>query len=69
MSTGASVELPTVHLIVKVASETTLTAAVPVIDGEPGLVIYKVDGNGKLDGLWAIRAHDGNGTEVLTPRD
>jgi hypothetical protein len=40
-----------------------------MIDGEPGLVIYKVDGNGKLDGLWAIRAHDGNGTEVLTPRD
>lgn len=44
-------------------------AATYMIDGAPGLVIYKVGGNGKLDGLWAIRAHDGNGTEVLTPRD
>jgi hypothetical protein len=37
------------------------------INGEPGLVIYRVDGNG-LDGLWAIRGHNGSGTEHLTPR-
>jgi hypothetical protein len=43
-------------------------AATYTIDGEPGLVIYKVEGNG-LDGLWAIRGHDGSGTEHLTPRD
>lgn len=41
-------------------------AATYTIDGEPGLVIYKVDGNG-LDGLWAIRGENGNGTEHLTP--
>jgi len=43
-------------------------AATYTIDGEPGLVIYRVDGNG-LNGLWAIRGHNGNGTERLTPRD
>ena len=43
-------------------------AATYTIDGEPGLVIYKVEGNG-LDGLWAIRGHNGNGTEHLTPRN
>jgi len=42
-------------------------AATYTIGGEPGLVIYKVQGNG-LDGLWAIRGHNGNGTEHLTPR-
>ena len=42
-------------------------AATYRINGEPGLVIYKVEGNG-LDGLWAIRGHNGNGTEHLTPR-
>jgi hypothetical protein len=41
-------------------------AATYTIDGEPGLVIYKVDGNG-LTGAWAIRGHDGVGTEHLRP--
>src|SRR5262249_29183993 len=36
-------------------------AATYMIDGEPGLILYKVDGNG-LHGLWTIRGHDGNGT-------
>jgi hypothetical protein len=43
-------------------------AATYEINGEPGLVIYKLEGNG-LDGLWAIRGHNGNGTEHLTPRN
>jgi hypothetical protein len=43
-------------------------SATYTIDGEPGLVIYKVDSDGTLDGLWAIRGRDGNGTETLTPR-
>ncbi len=42
-------------------------AATYTVDGEPGLVIYKVDGNG-LDGVWAIRGENGNGTEHLTRR-
>ncbi len=41
-------------------------AATYMIDGEPGLIIYKVDGNG-LTGAWAIRGHDGVGTEHLRP--
>jgi hypothetical protein len=43
-------------------------AATYMIDGEPGLVIYRVHGDG-LNGVWAIRGHDGAGTEHLTPRD
>jgi hypothetical protein len=44
-------------------------AATYTIDGEPGLVIYKVGSTGVLDGLWAIRGKDGSGTETLTPHD
>jgi hypothetical protein len=43
-------------------------SATYTIDGEPGLVMYKVDGSG-INGLWAIRGHNGSGTERLTPRD
>jgi hypothetical protein len=43
-------------------------AATYMFDGDPGLVIYRVDGDG-LSGVWAIRGHDGAGTEHLTPRD
>jgi hypothetical protein len=32
-------------------------AATYTINGEPGLVIYKVDGDG-LTGAWAVRGHD-----------
>jgi hypothetical protein len=41
-------------------------AATYTIDGDPGLIIYKVDGDG-LTGAWAIRGHDGVGTEHLRP--
>jgi hypothetical protein len=41
-------------------------AATYEINGEAGLVIYRLDGNG-FDGLWAIRGHNGSGTEHLTP--
>jgi hypothetical protein len=37
------------------------------INGEPGLVIYRVDDKGALRGVWAIRGENGNGSEVLTP--
>src|ERR1700733_10376962 len=43
-------------------------SATYTIDGEPGLVMYKVGGDG-INGLWAIRGHNGSGTEHLTPRD
>jgi hypothetical protein len=41
-------------------------AATYTIDGDPGLIIYKVDGDG-LTGAWAIRGHNGVGTEHLRP--
>ena len=41
-------------------------SATYMIDGEPGLVIYRVDGDG-LTGIWAIRGHDKVGTEHLRP--
>jgi len=43
-------------------------AATYVIDGEPGLVMYKVDGDG-LSGIWAVRGHEKVGTEHLRPLD
>jgi hypothetical protein len=43
-------------------------SATYTINGEPGLVMYKVDGTG-IKGLWAIRGHNGSGTEQLKPRD
>ena len=43
-------------------------AATYMIDGEPGLIIYEVQGNG-LDGLWAVKGEPGNGSEHLTPRN
>ena len=43
-------------------------AATYLINGEPGLIIYEVQGNG-LDGLWAVRGEQGNGSEHLTPRN
>lgn len=43
-------------------------SATYTIDGEPGLVMYKVDGSG-LNGLWAIRGRNGSGTERLIPAE
>jgi hypothetical protein len=33
-----------------------------------GLVVYKVNGDGSLDGAWTITGEDGSGTETLTPQ-
>ncbi|MER8388312.1 hypothetical protein NKJ46_19820 [Mesorhizobium sp. M0166] len=33
-----------------------------------GLVVYKVQDDGSLHGLWTIAGKEGNGTEVLTPK-
>ena len=43
-------------------------AATYTINGQPGLMIYKVGEGGVLNGLWAIRGQNGNGTDRLTPR-
>ena len=41
-------------------------AAAYVLGKDVGLVIYKVNGDGTLSGLWTIAGQDGSGTEDLT---
>lgn len=43
-------------------------AATYMLDGQPGLVVYKVQQGGTLNGTWAIKGESGSGSEVLTPR-
>jgi hypothetical protein len=42
-------------------------SAAYVLEGEIGLVTYKVDEDGTLNGLWTLAGKEGNGSEVLTP--
>jgi len=42
-------------------------AAGYVMGDKVGLVIYKLQGDGSLHGLWTIAGEEGNGTEILTP--
>jgi len=44
-------------------------AATYLVNGQPGLIIYKVGEGGVLNGLWAIRGQNGSGTDRLTPRN
>jgi hypothetical protein len=37
------------------------------MDDVIGLIIYKVKGDGTMEGLWTIAGNGGAGTEVLTP--
>ncbi|WP_274628897.1 hypothetical protein [Arvimicrobium flavum] len=39
-----------------------------VLGDEVGLVVYKVQADGSLDGAWTITGSDGAGTETLTPQ-
>jgi hypothetical protein len=43
-------------------------AASYVMGDAIGLVIYRVNQDGSLEGLWTIAGQDGVGTETLTPR-
>jgi hypothetical protein len=42
-------------------------SATYMLDGEPGLVIYKAGSGGTFSGLWAVKGENGSGTETLTP--
>jgi hypothetical protein len=42
-------------------------AAGYVLGDAIGLVIYKVNQDGSMDGLWTIAGQNGSGTEKLTP--
>jgi hypothetical protein len=46
-----------------------MLSATYMLNGQPGLVMYQVRDDGGLDGIWAIKGHDGFGTERLTPAD
>jgi len=41
-------------------------AAAYVLGDALGLIVYKVNGDGSLDGTWTITGKDGSGTETLT---
>ncbi len=43
-------------------------AATYMLDGQPGLVMYKVQEGGTLSGTWAIKGESGSGSETLTPK-
>ena len=42
-------------------------AAAYVADGEAGLVLYTVEADGTLNGVWTVADQNGVGTDVLTP--
>ena len=44
-------------------------SATYLLNGQPGLVIYRAQGDGRFTGTWAIRGESGYGTESLSPRD
>jgi hypothetical protein len=48
-------------------SDNTFAAAYE-LEGEVGMVIYRVRADGRLDGTWTIAGERGVGTELLTPR-
>ena len=39
-----------------------------ILQDQIGLVTYKVEEDGTLNGLWTLAGKEGNGTEVLTPK-
>ena len=41
-------------------------AAAYMLEDELGLIVYKVMGNGTLEGAWTMTGKDGSGTETLT---
>ncbi|MCA0433092.1 MAG: hypothetical protein LCH46_07485 [Proteobacteria bacterium] len=43
-------------------------AAAYVGEGATGLVIYRLEANGTLSGMWTVANANGAGTEILTPR-
>ncbi len=44
-----------------------MLVAAYVLNGEVGLVAYKIKDDGTLDGIWTMADKNGAGTDVLTP--
>ena len=47
----------------------SFAAAYKMKNGAVGLIIYKMDKDGTMDGVWTLTGKDGAGTEVLTPNN
>lgn len=43
-------------------------SATYMLDGAPGLIIYRQTANGGFKGIWAIKGQNGSGTEEWTPQ-
>ena len=50
-------------------NDDSFAAAYKMKDGAVGLIIYKMDKDGTMDGIWTLSGKDGAGTEVLTPNN
>jgi len=48
-------------------NDDSFAAAYKMKDGAVGLIIYKMDKDGTMEGIWTLTGKDGAGTEVLTP--
>ena len=49
-------------------NEDAFSAAYKMSDGAVGLIIYQMNDDGSMEGLWTLSGKDGVGTEVLTPK-
>jgi hypothetical protein len=50
-------------------NDDSFAAAYKMKDGSVGLIIYKMDKDGSMDGIWTLTGMNGAGTEVLTPEN
>ena len=50
-------------------NDDSFAAAYKMKDGSVGLIIYKMDDDGTMDGIWTLSGQNGAGTEVLTPEN
>ncbi|MBG1232873.1 hypothetical protein F8B91_11060 [Aestuariivirga litoralis] len=48
-------------------NDNAFSAAYVMKDGSVGLIIYKMNDDRSMDGIWTLSGKNGSGTEVLTP--
>jgi len=44
-----------------------IVTAAYILNGKPGLIIYRQQDNGVLDGTWTVSGASGTGREILSP--
>jgi hypothetical protein len=50
-------------------NDDSFAAAYQMSGGAIGLIIYKMNDDHSMDGIWTLSGKDGSGTEVLTPEN